>query len=131
MSYNIRDQKWGDPTQGTASGEIEWSMDLTGINKFSSGTTLNDLAGAMQDAFDRWEEVANIDFTYVGSTGGDVTVDAAFLSGSTVGRATWNGGSVINYGYIEMDTEVTWSSHGGGGTSFKPVRSIPLPSGRT
>ncbi len=123
MSYNIRPQKWGDPTRGTESGEIEWSMDLSGGGlQMVSGTSMGDYTGAMQAAFDRWEEVADIDFTYVGTAGGDVSVDMAFLPGSTVGQATWNGGSVINFGMVEMDTEVLWSPYGGsGGVNFYAV----------
>ena len=70
MSYNIRSQKWGDPTRGTESGEIEWSLDLSGGLKMASGFSMNDFTGAMQAAFDKWESVADIDFTYVGGAGG-------------------------------------------------------------
>ena len=90
MSYNAGDLKWGDTTLGTPSGEITWSMDLTGINFDTSLYSITDFETAMHDAFDRWEEVAAVDFTY--STASDVDVDVIMgeLVGSTVGLASYS-----------------------------------------
>ncbi len=116
MSYNTYPQKWGDPTFGTPSGEIEWSMNLSSGLRIASGYDRQDLEDATRAAFDRWEEVAGLDFTEV-SSGADVTISTGLLSGSTVGQANWGGYPSYNYGRITMDTEPLWSPNGGFNTT--------------
>ncbi len=112
MSYATYSQKWGDPTFGTPSGEIEWSMDLSGGLDIAAGYSLQDLENATRAAFDRWEEVAGLDFTEVNS-GADVTISTGYLAGGTVGQASWGGYPSYSYGRITMDTEPVWSPNGG------------------
>ncbi|MEM9972384.1 MAG: matrixin family metalloprotease [Pseudomonadota bacterium] len=120
MQYKTFSTKWGDPTFGTESGEIEWSMDLLGGLKIRSGYDVDDLEQATRAAFDRWEEVANIDFTEVNS-GADLTISTGVLAGGTVGQARWGGFPSTRWGEITMDEEPRWAPYGQGGTDWYAV----------
>ena len=129
MSYSAGDFKWGSATLGTSSGEITWTSDITsGLNYNTSLYDQSDFDGALQDAFDSWEEVAAIDFTYSTSTNVDIDVDVsmASLSGSTVGLASLSyldtsPLDTIFDASVTLDSDETWAPYGGGALDFFSV----------
>ena len=126
MSYHLSGFKWGSTTEGTSSGVITWSADFSSDLSHSAAYSDADFDATLQSAFDRWEEVASVDFQYVAS-GGDIEIAAAdldFIGSTVVGAAVT---TFIDYetGYdtaisatIDFDTTTDdfWSPTGGGGT---------------
>jgi len=127
MSYSAGDLKWGSATLGTSSGEITWTSDLTsGLNYDTSLYDQSDFDDALQAAFDSWEEVAAINFTYTASTDVDVDVMMASLSGSTVGLASYSYYDTspldtIFDGSVTLDSDQTWAPFGDGALDFFSV----------
>ncbi len=124
MSYSAGDVKWGSPTLGTSSGEITWTADISsGLIYDTSLYDQTDFDDALQAAFDRWEEVAAIDFTYSASTNVDVDVMMGALDGSTVGLASYSYYDTspldtIFDASVTLDSEETWAPYGGGALDF-------------
>ena len=120
MSYNFIGFKWGDTTAGTSSGVITWSSTLDESAEFSDPAYQQ----ALQDAFDRWEEVASIDFEYVES-GGDIVVsgnDLDSLGLDVVGVAYYSITPRVEFDAVsntslEFDTTGQfWTPYGGSGS---------------
>ncbi len=120
MSYDAGDLKWGSSTLGTSSGDITWTSDITsGLNYDTSLYDQSDFDAALQSAFDSWEAVAAIDFTYTASTSVDVDVTMDFLAGSTVGLASYSYYDTapldtIFDASITLDSDESWAPYGGG-----------------
>ena len=89
MSYVPGTIKWGDGGIGTPSGgPILWSADYFDALTVEPGTTEAEFDAALQLAFDRWENVAAIDFEMAsGSETPDITVGAADLGFGIAGVA--------------------------------------------
>lgn len=127
MSYSAGDFKWGSATLGTSSGEITWTSSIaSGLDYDTSLYDQSDFDGALQDAFDRWEEVAAIDFTYSASTSVDVNVSMGSLGGSTVGLASFSYFDTspldtIFDASVTLDSDETWAPYGGGALDFFSV----------
>jgi hypothetical protein len=129
MSYQLSDMKWGAPTFGAPSGRIDWIADLSsGLNYNTSLYSQADFNNALGAAFDKWEDVASVDFERVASaSAAEVTFGMAPLAGATVGRAAISfavlpGTDRILSGDIDLDSTVTWSPFGeSGGTNFYAV----------
>ncbi len=127
MSYNAGDLKWGSNTLGEASGEITWNMDLSsGLSFDGSVYGVDDFEDAMTAAFDRWEQAADIDFTFTTDASANVEVSMGYLAGSTVGLASYSyypdpEVDRIFDADITMDSDVFWSPYGGGGLDFYAV----------
>ena len=127
--FAVLDTKWGEPTLGEPSGTITWSNELGGDLVLSQGTTDADIDAALAAAFDRWENVAAIDFEQVDS-GGDVVVSAASLNEDRMdgdpfvaGVATWEPDfprhlNEVTAGTVEFADELLWSPDGTDGTNF-------------
>ena len=119
MYYTSYGTKWGDPDFGTESGQIYWSSDLTSGLRFGAGDSVSEFDGKLQSAFDAWESVSGLDFTYVSSGASDITVivDAMPLnySDSVVGYANWSdNGATITSGTLTFDKEEFWAPNGEG-----------------
>ncbi len=127
MSYSAGDLKWGPSTLGTSSGEITWTSDITsGLSYDTSLYDQGDFDDALQAAFDRWEEVAAIDFTYSASTSVDVDVMMGSLTGSTVGLASYSYYDTapldtILDASVTLDSDENWAPYGGGALDFFAV----------
>ncbi|MGI9389906.1 MAG: matrixin family metalloprotease [Boseongicola sp.] len=127
MSYSAGDFKWGSATLGSSSGEITWTSDITsGLNYNTSLYDQDDFDDALQDAFDRWENVAAIDFTYSASSNVDVDVTMGSLGGSTVGLASFSYFDTspldtIFDATVTLDSNETWAPYGGGALDFFSV----------
>ena len=123
MSYVPGTTKWGpDSTIGTPGGEVTWSVDYFDDLSVSGSFSKVDFDEALLSAFDRWENVASIDFTEVAS-GGDITVAATGLGPGVAGLA-----SITTFGASLDDvdlffaTGLSWSPFGtDGGTDFYAV----------
>ena len=119
MYYTSYGTKWGDPDFGTESGQIFWSSDLTSGLQFGAGDSVSEFDGTLQSAFDAWESVSGLDFTYVSSGASDITVivDAmpSAYPGSVVGYANWSAnGTTITSGTLTFDEEEFWAPNGEG-----------------
>ncbi len=127
MSYSAGDLKWGSATLGTSSDEITWTSDITsGLNYDTSLFDQSDFDDALQAAFDSWEEVAAVDFTYIASSSVDVDVMMGSLSGSTVGLASYSYYDTspldtIFDASVTMDSDENWAPYGGGAMDFFAV----------
>ncbi len=127
MSYSAGDFKWGSATLGTSSGEITWTSDITsGLDYDTSQYDQDDFDTALQDAFDSWEAVAAIDFTYSASASVDVDVTMGSLGGSTVGLASFSYFDTspldtIFDASVTLDSDETWAPYGGGALDFFSV----------
>lgn len=116
--------KWGSDILGQASDEITWSLSLAGLNM--SGFAEQLFIDAANAAFDAWQSVANLTFTYIeGDADIDVTTADASqvpaLAGTTVGLASYfyGGGDIsgnqvaeITDATIYMDLANAWSPFG-------------------
>ena len=61
--FELADIKWGTPTLGESGGIVQWDADLsTGLNYNEDLYDLVDFEEALRDAFEAWEEVADINF---------------------------------------------------------------------
>ncbi|MBT8474900.1 MAG: matrixin family metalloprotease [Alphaproteobacteria bacterium] len=126
MSFSYDDAKWGAGGIGTGSGTITWSSDFgSALNYDETRYDEADFQFAMADAFQAWEDVANIDFEY---TTGDADVDVVMgpLSGSTVGQASVSyyvlpGTDQYISGRITMDSLEEWAPFGETDLSFFAV----------
>lgn len=121
--------KWGEDRFGRASGEITWSMNLTGLSYNTSTYSLSDFEDAVQAAFDTWQAVANIDFREINGDA-DIDVVTASLAGSVVGLAAYsfnvganpfNNVAEVVSATVSMDEQPTWSAFGDTGLSFYAV----------
>ena len=127
MSYNAGDYKWGENELGTPSGEIIWTSDLSsGLTFDDVDHDIEDFQAALQAAFDAWEDVSGVDFTYSSGSDGDVDVVMGALSGSTVGLASYSyypqdGIDTIFDSTITMDSLEGWAPYGEDDLSFYAV----------
>lgn len=119
--------KWGDPTVGTAPDEaINWNADLSGLNT-TPGTSTADLEDALDDAFDRWEDAASIEFAQGGATieveiGTAPIVNDPDSENVIVAFAEWAPvtGS-LDSAEITFNSNVEWDETGDGGFDFFAV----------
>lgn len=127
MPYDAGDLKWGETTLGTPSGTITYSVDYGDVLNFAPGYSQEDFDAALMAAFDRWEEVASIDFQTVPySEPADVVVNAASLGGAAgVAQYTFDenpGLSEIYSGIITFNSDLTWTPYDeAGGVNFYAV----------
>ena len=129
MTYLVSDVKWGGGELGTSGGLVTWSFDVgSGFRYDSSQYALADFEAAMQDAFDAWEAVANIDFEQVAfASQSDIDVSQTYLAGSTVGQASYSyyvlpGTDQMIEATILFDTQEIWTPYGeSGGLDFYAV----------
>lgn len=125
MSYEFAFVKWGQDDLGRSGGTITWSVSLVGLDYNTSLYSLADFEAALADAFQAWEDVADIDFEeHTGSGDADVAVSMSYLAGSTVGLATYyyvpgaNDGDNIDTiveAMIELDDSEIWAPFGQNG----------------
>ena len=71
MFYALLDHKWGTPVEGTASGPVTYSVDLSGLNN-TNGNSIAAMENVVDQAFQAWEDVAALNF--VKSSGGGVDI---------------------------------------------------------
>ena len=129
MTYLVSDVKWGGGELGTSGGLVTWSFDLGSAFRYDSSTyALSDFEAALQDAFDAWEAVANIDFEQVAyASQSDIDVSQTYLAGSTVGQASYSyyllpGTDQMIEATILFDTQEIWTPYGeSGGLDFYAV----------
>ena len=127
MAYVTAGYKWGNNAWGDSGGEVTWTMDgMPGLD-MEAGYNPSDYRHAIQDAFDAWENVADINFTYVDAASADISLSMESLAGSTIGRATmsyWDFAGVPDVmasASIVFDSDETWAPDGTGGLSLFAV----------
>lgn len=109
--------KWGAAVEGTASGQIGWSADLTGLS-FMPPYTFETFESQLETAFTAWEDVAAVDFVAVDASLADVTFSVAVLEDmGAAGLATItyfpkDDFGIIDSGRILMDGDRLWSPDG-------------------
>jgi Ca2+-binding RTX toxin-like protein len=112
--------KWGSGPMGRTGGEVTWSMSLVGVRYNSASFVLDDFETAVQAAFDRWQELADINFRRVEDPDdADINLDMAPLGGSTIGLASssyfpGNPGELVST-EIDFDISEQWAPFGEGG----------------
>ena len=70
MAYSTLGRKWGEPTYGITGGIVYWSFATTqgDITRFSTRISDEGRREVVREAFQAWENVANIDFVEVVDT---------------------------------------------------------------
>ncbi len=110
--------KWGSTTLQTESGTIGYTADLSGLD-FSDSFTLEDFYTEVDQAFARWEDVANVDFVEVASSSADVSFGVGLLEDpEAAGLASINYidfGEIgrITSGAVTVDLDRVWAPEGG------------------
>lgn len=127
QGFFLSDAKWGQDAFGTPGGTLTWSVDFTGLNiDPTSGLTEADYLQTLQEAFDAWEYLINVDFQMV-TQGQSPDVAISFTdqnvgnyefgqAGGVLAVASYNLNtgpndnnlSVASNGYILFDTAETW-----------------------
>lgn len=128
MGYFLDGRKWGETEYGRSGGTVTWTITFgTGLAFDANRYGVGDFMAATQDAFQAWEDVADIDFEPA-QTGqrADVVLFFTDLPGATVGLATTYffarpGLDQIVRGEIEFDASETWSPYGVSDLSFFAV----------
>lgn len=124
--FALADIKWGAPTIGTGGGNVQWNGDLDdGLNFDEDLYDLEDFETALRDAFQAWEDVADINFVESLQTA-DINVDFASLPGDTVGLASLtffdlDGTDKFRDVEITLDSDETWAPYGETDLSFYGV----------
>ena len=117
--------KWGQTTLGTASGQIGWSMDLSGLNR-ADGYSVAAFEAEVEQAFSRWEDVADVDFGMVDASEADVRFQVGSLAaGAGLASISFTDRGAVDLilsGTITMDADRTWTPEGQpGGSDFFAV----------
>ena len=85
--FLLADKKWGEPTLGESGGIVQWDADLsTGLLFDEALYTQEDFEDALRDAFEAWEDVADINFVE-SLNDSEVSVEMGPLDGDTIGLA--------------------------------------------
>lgn len=126
-SFNLASSKWGSSVLGTGGGQVTWSFALTSApNGYQFDRILSEpeYQALIRDAFQAWEDIANIDFVEVADSAssemrlGWDAIDGPF---GTVGQANWQARSdgsydasaprfSINSAEIRFDTAEDWTT---------------------
>ncbi|HYH23386.1 MAG TPA: matrixin family metalloprotease [Azospirillum sp.] len=128
--YVLEGPKWGDGGMGTSGGTVTWSFaEYNYDSRETFGSTLTFLPSGYQalaqQAFNAWEQVANIHFVKV-ADGADVDIrlggGSIDGSGGTLATAHYMyRGSTMTQSDIVFDSSESWSSSAGSGTYFYSV----------
>lgn len=114
MSYVAGTAKWGGGIGTSAGRPITWSADYFDALVVDPSTDEGDFDAALQLAFDRWEDVASIDFEFVDSgVPTDITIGARPYEFPVAGLARIKSfGSEINDVDIFFSTNIEWAPFG-------------------
>ncbi|WIJ24013.1 DUF4214 domain-containing protein [Devosia sp. RR2S18] len=118
--YEFTGAKWGAPSLGASGGQVTWSFaKLAGaFYSFDAAITQVTYQNLIRDAFQAWEDVANIDFVEVADSStskirlGWDAIDGRY---NTIGEATysyWHGSEFnqLAKSEIRFDTAEVWST---------------------
>lgn len=118
--FEFTGAKWGAPTIGTSGGQVTWSFaTLAGyFYSFDAAITQVTYQNLVRDAFQAWEDVANIDFVEVAdSSTSKIRIGWDGIDGrySTVGEATYTYRSGSEFAQlaraeIRFDSAEVWST---------------------
>ncbi len=124
--FALADIKWGAPTLGSTGGNVQWNGDLDdGLNYDENLYDLADFETALRDAFQAWEDVADINFVESLQTA-DINVSFSSLPGDTVGLASLtffdlDGTDKFRDVDITLDSDEMWAPYGETDLSFYGV----------
>ena len=117
MASAFEGPKWGQGGYGTAGGQVTWSFaSMSGMFvQFDSYITDPTYQALIQQAFDLWASVANINFVQVADSA-DVDIrlgwDAIDGQSNTVGETFYQYmGSTFTAAEIEFDTAENWTTN--------------------
>ena len=135
-SFVLNNFKWGTAQFGTSGGQVTWSFAPAGLSNdfnFDRAITESNFQQLIRQAFQEWENVAQIDFVEVpASAGAQIQLGWDSIDGSsgTVGEASFSGFTApsgihaLSYADIRFDTAESWSAdpnHVGGQINFFAV----------
>ncbi len=121
--FVLADIKWGTPTLGTGGGNVQWDADLSSGLQFDQNLyDQSDFDDALRDAFQVWEDEANINFVE-SLNDAEISVSMAPLGGTIVGLAeltffALNGTDLFSEVEITLDSTETWAPYGETDLSF-------------
>lgn len=128
MSFIHFDRKWGQPDFGTASGVVTWEVtSLNGLSFDAAQYSINDFDNALSNAFQIWEDAADIDFELATASGSaDISLSMSALPGPTIGRASTSfyilqGTDQMLSAEIELDSLEDWAPYGETALNFFAV----------
>lgn len=113
--------KWGSATAGTPSGVVSWSFATHNYAsqsfQFDAPITNAAYQADVRAAFNRWEQVTNIDFVeQTDSAATDIRLgwDAIDGARNVIGETSWQQtGGQFEWALIRFDTAETYSTGGG------------------
>lgn len=119
--YVLSGEKWGSSVVGTTGGQVTWSFATTTGRFYSFDAQISHptYRQLLREAFDAWEQVADIDFVEVSdSTNSDIRLGWDYIDGSfdVVGEARYSyfssstGFGSLAAAEIRFDTSETWST---------------------
>ncbi len=113
-SYSFEGPKWGSTAVGAPGGMVTWSFGQgTGKAVTWANNSINNFNAIVTAAFDRWEQVANIDFVKVAdSSAVNIRLGTFSIDGlnSIVGVAYYSySGSALRWSEIGFDSAENWN----------------------
>lgn len=124
--FELADIKWGTPVLGVGGGNVQWDMDLTtGLSFDETLYDVSDFENAMRDAFQVWEDAADINFVE-SLQDAEISVEMASLAGNTVGLAELTffdltGTDQFLEVDISLDSNENWAPYGETDLNFYAV----------
>ncbi|HEY0833616.1 MAG TPA: matrixin family metalloprotease [Azospirillum sp.] len=130
VDYVLEGPKWGDGGMGTSGGTVTWSFaEYNYGDRETFGSTFSFMPGGyqalVQQAFDAWEQVADIRFVQVtDSADVDIRLGGGSIDGSGGTLATAHymyRGATMTQSDIVFDTSEAWSASASSGTYLYSV----------
>lgn len=124
--FVLADAKWGQPTLGESGGIVQWNQDLTtGLMYDETLYEDEDFEEALRDAFEAWEDVADINFVE-SLNDAEISVDMEPLPGDTIGLAELTflklpGTDQYIDAEISLDSNEEWAPYGETDLNFYAV----------
>jgi hypothetical protein len=113
-NYSLEGPKWGATAICSAGGTVTWSIDTSASHFFDYvNLTVTGFLADITSAFNRWEQVANIDFVQVADGAGvDIRLGESSLDGpgNTLGWTEYSfSGSRFNFVEVAFDSAEHWT----------------------
>lgn len=124
--FELADIKWGTPVLGVGGGNVQWDMDLrNGLSFDDNLYETSDFEDAIRDAFQVWEDAADINFVE-SLQDAEISVEMASLAGNTVGLAeltffNLSGTDQFLEVDITLDSDEDWAPYGETDLNFYAV----------
>jgi hypothetical protein len=128
VNFVLSDSKWGEGETGRSGGIVEWSFAQTPGTGFVFDDVISDtrFQNLIREAFQAWEDVANIDFQEV-TDSSDISLrlgwDTIDGPSGTVGEASFTSSKTTSTLFSIQTSEIRFDSAENWATDRTPTRS--------